>query len=94
LLIGRGFADAAGSPLTAALGLHDPQLLASRRHAVVEVTEAGTVQVRDLGSSNGTWLLRDDRAWALVPPEATAVLEDGDLLGIGSHVIRYRSLIG
>ncbi|MBA3659629.1 MAG: FHA domain-containing protein [Gemmatimonadales bacterium] len=45
LVIGRG--------LNTDLALHDPTI--SRRHAELTVVE-GEVQVRDLGSSNGTWI--------------------------------------
>jgi pSer/pThr/pTyr-binding forkhead associated (FHA) protein len=50
-------------------------------HAQLSV-RGGEVYVRDLGSRNGTWYFLD----------APYVLQDGDLLLIGSQVLRFRRL--
>lgn len=50
-------------------------------HAQLSVRD-GAVYVRDLGSRNGTWVFLD----------GPYVLQDGDLLLIGSQVLRFRRL--
>jgi pSer/pThr/pTyr-binding forkhead associated (FHA) protein len=50
-------------------------------HAQLSV-RGGDVYVRDLGSRNGTWVFLDE----------PYVLQDGDLLLIGSQVLRFRRL--
>jgi hypothetical protein len=57
--------------------LDDP--LVSARHASVRV-RGGTIEVRDLGSTNGTWL--DGRR------VAAALLRDGDTLRLGRTLLR------
>lgn len=69
--LGRGFA--------ATLQLEDPGV--SRRHAIV-VQRAGTVQILDDRSANGTWVngSRVERAQ----------LRDGDVIVLGRAVLVYR----
>jgi hypothetical protein len=61
------------------LELNDAEV--SREHAVLRPQPDGTVEVEDLGSTNGTWV--DDR-----PAAPTAVLQPGQQLRIGSTVLR------
>ncbi|MDZ4278204.1 MAG: FHA domain-containing protein, partial [Dehalococcoidia bacterium] len=65
------------------LALGDDNLV-SRAHAAVEQRD-GTFAVRDLSSTNGTFLWRD-REWKEVKDE---VLHNGDLLVIGANVFRF-----
>ena len=57
----------------------DPYL--SPRHAELTLRD-GTLRVRDLGSRNGTWHFI----------ESPYKLQDGDLILIGSQILRYRRL--
>lgn len=57
----------------------DPFL--SPLHAQISIRN-GTLHLRDLGSRNGTWFFLEE----------PYVLEDGDLLLIGSQVLRFRRL--
>ncbi|XP_039283995.1 helicase SEN1 isoform X2 [Nilaparvata lugens] len=50
----------------------------SRRHAEISVEEDGSAYVRDLGSSNGTYINS-----AALDPKDYFVLEDGDILSFG-----------
>src|SRR5437016_1914126 len=54
---------------------------ASRAHCVIEQTEDGAFQIRDLQSANGTWVngQRID----------TAMLNPGDVVSIGQTTIKY-----
>lgn len=56
----------------------------SRRHARVEVDERGAARIRDLGSTNGTWVngIRIDTG-------AHRPLADGDKVRIGSLVLKF-----
>ena len=67
-----------GRDQDAGLQLSDPEV--SRRHAVVETTRAG-IQIRDLGSTNGTRLATD-----VLGAEPTA-LSEHDLVRIGDSVL-------
>lgn len=58
-------------------GVTLPDSHASRRHAIIEATAHGT-RVRDLGSSNGTYV--NGRA------TPSAELNEGDVLRVGSHL--------
>ena len=61
---------------------HDDDAL-SPEHALL-TWQANSLRVRDLGSSNGSWVF-------ITTPQ---VLADGDLLLIGSQIIRFRRLAG
>ena len=61
------------------LELNDAEV--SREHAVLRPRPDGTIEVEDLGSTNGTYI--DDR-----PVAGPAVLEPGQQLRIGSTVLR------
>jgi DNA-binding winged helix-turn-helix (wHTH) protein len=56
----------------------------SRRHAVITVQDEAT-RVRDLDSTNGTFLNRS-------PLESAAVLQDGDVLRVGALRLTFRTL--
>jgi pSer/pThr/pTyr-binding forkhead associated (FHA) protein len=56
----------------------DPQL--SQSHAELLVDVAGNVLLKDLGSSNGTFVK--------LPPRAERELQDGDRVRIGREVLR------
>ncbi|WP_369252203.1 FHA domain-containing protein [Geodermatophilus amargosae] len=58
----------------------DPMV--SRRHAAIDVTGPGTASVRDLGSSNGTYVNGSRVSGA-------AALTAGDAIGVGSTTIRW-----
>lgn len=65
-----------------AAGIQVDQDSASRQHAMITVQE-GVSRIRDLGSTNGTWV-NDTRIKA-------AELHDGDLLRIGQTIFKYLS---
>ncbi len=56
----------------------DPHL--SQAHAEIAVDAEGTARLRDLGSSNGTYVK--------VPPHAERELRDGDFVRLGHEVLR------
>jgi pSer/pThr/pTyr-binding forkhead associated (FHA) protein len=56
----------------------DPQL--SQSHAEIVVEPDGTARLRDLGSSNGTYVK--------IPPHAERELRDGDFVRMGHEVLR------
>jgi pSer/pThr/pTyr-binding forkhead associated (FHA) protein len=59
----------------------DPHL--SQAHAELLVDAAGAVRLRDLGSSNGTFVR--------IPPHAERELRDGDFVRMGREVLRVAS---
>ena len=63
--------------------------LVSRHHAAIEVAE-GRTAIRDLKSTNGTMLWRDD-SWR---PVAEEELRDGDVIVIGSNIFRFAASRG
>ncbi len=69
----------------ATIAIRDPR--ASRRHARI-VLRYGTWILEDLESRNGLYLRDGDRGWKRI---ARRRLVDGDLLRIGSTVIRFES---
>ncbi|WP_165775841.1 FHA domain-containing protein [Bifidobacterium scaligerum] len=46
----------------------------SKRHAVLEVKEDGTASIRDLGSTNGSYVVRDNGDLLRLPPHAEFIL--------------------
>lgn len=58
--------------------------LVSRHHAIIEA-EDSQLKIRDLNSTNGTMLWRNDR-WQKVEEED---LRDGDVIVVGSNVLRF-----
>jgi len=56
----------------------DPHL--SQSHAEIVVEQDGTARLRDLGSSNGTYVK--------IPPHAERELRDGDFVRMGREVLR------
>ena len=56
----------------------DPHL--SQAHAEIVVEQDGTARLRDLGSSNGTYVK--------IPPHAERELRDGDFVRMGHEVLR------
>jgi pSer/pThr/pTyr-binding forkhead associated (FHA) protein len=56
----------------------DPHL--SQSHAEIAVEQDGRARLRDLGSSNGTFVK--------VPPHAERELRDGDFVRMGREVLR------
>jgi pSer/pThr/pTyr-binding forkhead associated (FHA) protein len=62
-----------------AVSLGDDPLL-SQEHAEIAVEQDGTARLRDLGSSNGTYVR--------VPPRGERELRDGDFVRMGHEVLR------
>jgi pSer/pThr/pTyr-binding forkhead associated (FHA) protein len=56
----------------------DPRL--SQSHAEIVVEQDGTARLRDLGSSNGTYVK--------IPPHGERELRDGDYVRMGRAVLR------
>ena len=56
----------------------DPHL--SQSHAEIAVEQDGNAKLRDLGSSNGTYVK--------IPPHAERELRDGDFVRMGREVLR------
>jgi pSer/pThr/pTyr-binding forkhead associated (FHA) protein len=52
----------------------------SQAHAEISVEQDGTARLRDLGSSNGTYVK--------IPPHAERELRDGDFIRMGREVLR------
>jgi len=61
-------------------------VLASRRHAVLECNAAGIVSIRDLGSANGTWLNN-----VLVVSQLKMPVVSGDYIRIGGKLFSFAS---
>jgi pSer/pThr/pTyr-binding forkhead associated (FHA) protein len=80
---GRAFVRAGPSVTIGRIGctvnLGDDRHL-SQAHAEIAVDQQGTARLRDLGSSNGTYVR--------VPPRAERELRDGDSVRIGNEVLR------
>lgn len=77
--------DASVGPVDIDLGSIDESATVSRNHAQF-VEEDGTLKVKDLGSSNGTYVLRDD-----FEKVEEAELSDGDELAFGNARFVYRA---
>jgi len=60
---------------------------ASRRHAIIQKTDAGEYYLMDLGSRNGTFI----NGQRLTTP---AVLNDGDEISIGKYKLLFRNALG
>jgi hypothetical protein len=65
-------------PPAHALNIELPWVFVSRRHALIEVNGAGTWEIEDLGSRNGTYANNQQ-----VQPGCRVHLHDGDLIDIG-----------
>lgn len=76
--------DPAVGPIDVDLGPLDEGVYVSRKHARFEL-EDGVWKVRDLGSSNGTFLLRDD-----FERIEEAELEDGSEIAFGNARFVFR----
>lgn len=59
----------------------------SRRHCTVEVDDVGQVRLRDLASTNGTWLRRSSRArrWSSLAVGRSYRLEPGNRVRLGEN---------
>jgi len=77
--------DAAVGPIDIDLGQLDEGVYISRKHARISFSD-GTWTVTDLGSSNGTFLLRDD-----FERVEEANLEDGAELALGNARFVFRT---
>lgn len=77
--------DAAVGPIDIDLGQLDEGVYISRKHARISC-EDGAWKVTDLGSSNGTFLLRDD-----FERVEEANLEDGAELALGNARFVFRT---
>lgn len=91
LVIGRDPAahDDVRAGLARPMVLSDDTLSMSRRHARI-LLEDWTAYVTDLGSSNGTWVSRDDagQEWSNVAPTQMVALQPGDRLRMGGRVVQ------
>ena len=61
----------------------------SRRHARLELLPGARLQLTDLGSSNGTWLLRAGEWQRLVEEEVSAEAQ----IRLGEHEVSLRALL-
>lgn len=73
-------------PIEVDLGSIDEAAYISRKHARIEAAEDG-YQITDLGSSNGTFVLRSDFEKITEP----AALADGDEIALGNARFRFRA---
>ncbi|MCP4872866.1 MAG: FHA domain-containing protein [Proteobacteria bacterium] len=53
----------------------------SGRHCAIEIFPAGEAFIRDLGSTNGTWVNGGQVSWAR--------LRIGDRIRVGNHTLRF-----
>ena len=63
--------------------------LVSRRHALLSPGPGGTWTFRDLGSTNGSWLIGQSGAKQRIVGEHS--LRDGDVVEVGATRLRFRS---
>ncbi len=66
--------------------IEDPLL--SRKHAVLAVSQDGTVTLEDLGSVNHTFVNEQS-----IEPNTPTEIDDGDLIRMGSLIITFRTRI-
>jgi pSer/pThr/pTyr-binding forkhead associated (FHA) protein len=89
LVVGRKFAI--GKDVNALEGIRLDDVFASRFHGTVQVDLAGKILYTDLGSTNGTLVLRKNSAtWKTVPPKKSEKLEVEDRLIIGHTRLQVR----
>ncbi|WP_169240014.1 FHA domain-containing protein [Bifidobacterium olomucense] len=74
LEIGRKPLRPLASDGNARLDVADRTKSMSKRHAVLEVKEDGTASIRDLGSTNGSYVVRDNGDLLRLPPHAEFIL--------------------
>jgi hypothetical protein len=92
-LIGR---DPSGDPNVVSgavreLPIDDPGAALSRVHALVKL-DGWTVQIMDLGSTNGTGILAPgDPGWQRLPPNVAVPIRPGTQVGFGQRQLRYES---
>jgi two-component system, cell cycle response regulator len=60
-----------------------PDEMVSKKHALIEALSRENIYLRDLASTNGTFLNGHQ--------VSTSKLRDGDTLRLGSFVLRFRS---
>ena len=77
--------DPTVGPVDVDLGSIEEATYVSRKHAVI-VCEDGIYKIRDLGSSNGTYVLRDD-----FQKVDEAELKDGDEVSLGNARLVFYS---
>lgn len=80
--------DGYAAPIT----LADPTRQLSRCHALLRV-QRWQIDVVDLGSRNGTALADATGHWHNVMPGIGTVIDDGQLLRLGSSVMRIHRLV-
>ncbi len=91
LILGRepsGHPDVLAGRATA-MTLHDDSLSLSRQHARIMLNE-WTVQVIDMGSSNGTYINRNraNQEWAPVSDDQPTTVQAGDRVRVGGRIVQ------
>ena len=89
------FHDGRTIPLSgdaAAITLDDPTRQLSRCHVLLRV-DRWQIEVIDLGSRNGTAICDEDGHWHSLMPGIGTTLEDGQLVGLASSVMRVHRLV-
>uniref|UniRef100_UPI0013E38F1C FHA domain-containing protein n=1 Tax=Microbacterium sp. CPCC 204701 TaxID=2493084 RepID=UPI0013E38F1C len=88
ILIGRDPATSPGEPRLVPVAIADPSMSVSKTHLAVLRVDAGLVAI-DLGSTNGTAIVRSGAERELTPREHVA-LRDGDTIRLGDRHARLR----
>ncbi len=70
------------------LSKYDPQTKVSRRHALVKMN-AGNYTVEDLGSSNGTLIIKSNDNQLRLLPHQPQALTDGDKIRVGDTILSF-----
>lgn len=79
---------------TASLAIQDNNETLSRRHAEIRLID-WTVNIVDLGSTNGTFIWDADfERWNRIGPEQPVALSPGDTVALGRRTFVYESVTG
>lgn len=82
-----------GTDVPQLITVPSPQQDISRSHVEL-LLEGWHVVALDLGTTNGTWLVRAGEEPLRLPPREGALLHDGDVLDLGDGVqLRLRSAV-
>lgn len=87
VLVGRDPAHNAEFPTAGLLAIVEPEKTISKTHAVVELDD-GALWVRDLNSTNGTFVLLPDGTEVDVTPDARTEVPAGGDLVFGEYVVQ------
>jgi hypothetical protein len=86
LVLGRDPAPPAEQPDAAPVAVRDPRRSVSKSHALV-LLDGDRVLVRDLGSTNGTWLVRADGAVAEAAAGRLVEVPEGVRIELGEFAV-------